>query len=107
MSLNHIALLGRAAHTPELRYTQDGQPVTRLLLHVSKPEGAGHDAIRIIARRELAESIVGELAKGDLAVVEGRLLLRTYVTRDGARHKVAEVEAQRIARVAAAEPSAV
>jgi single-strand DNA-binding protein len=104
VSLNHIALLGRVDHSPELRYTTEGQPVTRLVLHVDHPEGGGSDAIRIIARRELAETIAGVLQKGDLATAEGRVIMRTYQTKEGHRHKVAEVEAERITRVAAAAP---
>jgi single-strand DNA-binding protein len=103
VSLNHIVLMGRVDHSPELRYTTDGQPVTRLVLHVDQPAG-GSDAIRIIARRELAETIAGLLQKGDLATVEGRLLMRTYQTKEGMRHKVAEVEAERISRVPSAAP---
>jgi single-strand DNA-binding protein len=105
VSLNHIVLLGRVDHTPELRFTPDGQPVTRMLLHVDHPDGSGSDSIRIIARRDLAESIAGLLHKHDLATVEGRLLMRTYQTKEGFRHKVAEVEAERISRVAPAPPA--
>lgn len=104
MSLNHIVLMGRVDHSPELRYTTDGQPVTRLLLHVDHADGNGSDAIRIIARRDLAESIAGILQKGDLATAEGRVIMRTYQTKDGLRHKVAEVEAERIQRVALPAP---
>lgn len=99
MSLNHIVLMGRVDHSPELRYTTDGQPVTRLILHVDHPDGMGSDAIRVIARRDLAESIAGILQKGDVATVEGRVIMRTYQTKEGHRHKVAEVEADRIQRV--------
>jgi single-strand DNA-binding protein len=106
VSLNHIVLLGRVDQAPELRYTPEGQPVTRFILHVDHADGGGSDAIRIIARRDLAESIAGILHKGDLATAEGRLLMRTYQTKDGFRHKVAEVEAERISRVpATAQPS--
>jgi single-strand DNA-binding protein len=101
MSVNHIVLLGRVEQAPELRYTPDGQAVTRVVLHVDRPDGHGSDAIRVIARRELAETVVNLLAKGDLATAEGRVLLRTYQSRQGHRHKRAEVEADRIQRVAA------
>ncbi len=99
MSVNHIVLLGRVDQVPELRYTPEGQAVTRIVLHVDRPDGTGSDAIRVIARRELAESVVDLLVRNDLATVEGRVLLRTYQTKEGHRHKVAEVEADRIQRV--------
>ena len=99
MSLNRIVVLGRVAQPPELRYTPDGQPVCRFVLHVDHADGQGFDPLRVIARRDLAEAIAPALQKGDLATAEGQVLLRTYQTKSGHRHKLAEIEAERVAKV--------
>lgn len=90
--MNRIVLLGQLVDQPERRYTPDGVPVTRFSLLV------GDDAIRILTRRQLAE-LAGDLHKGELLAVEGRVAMRTYQTKDGHKRRMAEVEASQLHQI--------
>lgn len=90
--MNRIVLLGQLADHPEKRYTPDGVPVTRFVLVV------GEDPIRVFTRRHLAE-LAGELKKGELLAVEGRVAMRTYQSRDGHKRRMAEVEASQLHQI--------
>lgn len=92
---NHVALLGRLAQEPELRYTQGGTPVVSFDLAVqvpSKDKDTPPDYIPIVCWREQAEFCERYLTKGRQVVVEGRISTRKYDGSDGKRHKVVEVK---------------
>lgn len=96
---NHVALLGRLAQEPEIRYTQGGTPVASFDLAVqvpSKEKETPPDYIPIVCWREQAEFCGCYLTKGRQVVVEGRISTRKYDGNDGKRHKVVEVTASRI-----------
>ncbi len=100
--LNRIIIMGRLARDPELRHTQTGTPVASFRLAVDrdfrdKNTGErGTDWIDVVAWRGTAEFASKFLAKGRLAVVEGRLQMRDWTDKDGNRRTSAEVVAENI-----------
>lgn len=94
--LNHITLMGRLTHAPELRRTESGISVAGFSLAVSRDftDSMGKretDFIDCVAWRSAAEFLCKSFAKGQLAVVDGRLQIRNYLDRDGNRRRQAEV----------------
>ena len=99
--LNKIILMGRLTRDPELRRTQTGTAVASFSLAVDrdyKAKGAEKetDFIDIVAWRNTAEFVRKYFAKGRMAVVEGRLQVRTYTDKEGNNRRVAEVVADNI-----------
>ena len=99
--LNKIILMGRLTRDPELRRTQQGTAVASFSLAVDrdyKAKGAEKetDFIDIVAWRNTAEFVSKYFAKGRMAVVEGRLQVRTYTDKEGNNRRVAEVVADNI-----------
>ena len=99
--MNKVILIGRLTADPNLRYTQNGTPVTTFTLAVDKPfvdkDGKrGADFIDIVAWRKLAEVVAQNITKGRLVAVEGRLQIRSYNDQNGIRRKAAEVIANEV-----------
>jgi len=99
--MNKVILIGRLTADPNLRYTQNGTPVTTFTLAVDKPFAGedgkrGADFIDIVAWRKLAEVVAQNITKGRLVAVEGRLQIRSYNDQNGIRRKAAEVIANEV-----------
>ena len=100
--LNHIVLMGRLTRDPELRHTQSGVAVASFALAVDrdfadKTTGQREtDFIDIVAWRNTAEFAGKYLAKGRMAVVEGRLQLRDWQDQEGNNRRRAEVVASSV-----------
>ena len=100
--LNRIVIMGRLARDPELRHTQTGTPVASFRLAVDrdyKDKTTGEratDWIDVVAWRSTGEFASRYLAKGRLAVVEGRLQMRDWTDKDGNKRTTAEVMAENI-----------
>ena len=100
--LNKVFLQGRLVADPELRHTPTGVAVASFRLAVdrdykSKQEGAQTaDFIDIVAWRGTGEFVSRYFTKGRMALVEGRLQLRSYNDRDGNRRTAAEVVADNV-----------
>ncbi len=99
--LNKIILIGRLTRNPELRRTQTGTAVTSFSLAVDrdyKLKGAEKetDFIDIVAWKNTAEFVSKYFSKGRMAVVEGRLQVRSYTDKEGNNRRVAEVIADNI-----------
>jgi len=100
--LNHIVLMGRLTRDPELRRTQSGVPVVSFSLAVdhdvpNKETGErGVDFIDIVAWRQTAEFVSKYFSKGRMAVVSGRLQIRSWTDNTGAKRRAAEVVADNV-----------
>ena len=99
--LNKVFIMGRLTRDPELRRTQSGTPVTSVSLAVDrdfKNENGGREAdfIDVVAWRSTAEFVAKYFTKGRMAVVEGRLQVRTYTDKDGIKRRNAEVIADNV-----------
>ena len=100
--LNHIVLMGRLTRDPELRYTQSQIPVASFRLAVDRDFGGRDggerqtDFIDIVAWRSTAEFVSKYFTKGRMAVVSGRLQIRSWTDKDGNKRRTAEIVADNV-----------
>ena len=99
--LNKIILMGRLTRDPELRRTQSGTAVASFTLAVDrdyKPQDGERetDFIDVVAWRGTAEFVFKYFSKGRMAVVEGRLQVRDWTDKDGAKRRNTEVIADSV-----------
>lgn len=99
--LNKIVLMGRLTRDPELRKTQSGTAVASFTLAVDrdyKPQDGERetDFIDIVAWRSTGEFVSKYFSKGRMAVVEGRLQVRDWKDKDGAKRRSTEVIADNV-----------
>lgn len=100
--LNKFIGIGRLTRDPELRYTQNGIPVSSFTIAIDRPfSGQGQqeretDFIDCVAWRKLAEVIANHLQKGRLIGVEGRVQVRSYETPDGQKRRATEIVADNV-----------
>ena len=101
--LNHIVLMGRLTRDPELRRTGSGVAVASFRLAVDRDFGSKDaggeketDFIDIVAWRSTAEFVSKYFTKGRMAVVSGRLQMRTWTDKDGNKRTSAEVVADNV-----------
>lgn len=100
--LNKIILMGRLGRDPEVRYTQSGTPMASFSLAVDRDfvdQSTGRratDWIEVAAWNAKAKFVQQYFRKGQLAVVEGRLRIRDWTDKEGAKRRTAEVVADQI-----------
>ena len=100
--LNHIVLMGRLTRDPELRRTGSGVAVASFSLAVdrdfqSRDSGEREtDFIDIVAWRSTAEFVSKYFTKGKMAVVSGRLQIRSWTDKEGNKRRTAEVVADNV-----------
>ena len=99
--MNRIILLGRLVRDPEVRVTPTEKTVCTFTLAVDRPFAAKNgqreaDFINIVTWNKTAELCGNSLTKGQRALIEGRLQIRSYDGKDGNKHYVTEVIADRV-----------
>lgn len=99
--MNKVILMGRLTRDPEVRYTQTGKVVCQFTLAVDRPfanqEGQKKaDFIAIVVWGKIAELCGNSLTKGQRALVDGRLQIRSYDAKDGTKRWVTEVIANSV-----------
>ena len=100
--LNKIIIMGRLGRDPEVRYTQSGTPMASFSLAVDRDfvdQATGRrptDWIEVAAWNAKAKFVQQYFRKGQLAVVEGRLQIRDWTDKEGAKRRTAEVVADQI-----------
>ena len=100
--LNHIVIMGRLTRDPELRRTGSGIAVTSFSLAVDRdfaPKDGGEretDFIDCVAWRQTGEFVSKYFTKGRMAVVSGRLQIRSWTDKDGNKRRTAEVVADNV-----------
>ena len=99
--LNHITVMGRIVRDPELRRTGSGAAVASFTVAVDRDyaaEGQQREAdfIDCVAWRQVGEFVSRYFAKGSMIVVSGRLQVRSWTDKDGAKRKTAEVVAENV-----------
>jgi single-strand DNA-binding protein len=95
--LNHITIMGRLTKNPEMRRTGSGVAVTSFTLAVDRDFGEKEtDFIECVAWRNTAEFVEKYFGKGRMAVVCGRLQVRSWTDKDGNKRKTAEVVAENV-----------
>ena len=99
--LNRITVMGRLVRDPELRRTQNGIPVASFSVACERDfkdasGGTVTDFIDIVAWRSTAEFVSKYFTKGRMAVIDGRLQLRDWPSRDGGKRRSAEILASSV-----------
>lgn len=99
--LNRIIIQGRLSADPELRTTPNGVEVATVRIAVDRDRKDQNgerpvDWITVVAWRKAATFLSRYFTKGRMAVVEGRLQIRTYTDRDGNKRTAAEVVADNV-----------
>ena len=100
--LNHIVIMGRLTRDPELRRTGSGVAVTSFSVAVdrdfsNKESGEREtDFIDCVAWRSTGEFVAKYFQKGSMAVVSGRLQMRSWTDKEGNKRRSAEVVADNV-----------
>jgi single-strand DNA-binding protein len=97
---SRVILVGNLGRDPEMRYSQNGTPITNFTIAVNRrkrnPDGSQQDETdwyRISLFRQQAEFAAEWLKKGSKVLVEGQLQIRTYTGQDGVERTSVEVNA--------------
>lgn len=99
--LNRITIQGRVVKKPEMRVTQSGKPVASFTLaverdYVAQGQERETDFLDVVAWNQKAEVAGKYLDKGSMAVVDGRLQIRTWTDKEGNKRRNAEILAEQI-----------
>lgn len=100
--LNHVTIMGRLTKDPELRRTGAGVAVTSFTLSVDRdfvPKDGGEketDFVDCVAWRGDGEFVEKYFKKGSMAIVSGRLQIRSWTDKDGNKRRSAEVLADNV-----------
>ena len=98
--LNHIDIMGRLTRDPELRQAGD-TPVCTFRIACDrdyKNKGGEKEAdfVDVVAWRKLGENVAQYFAKGRMAVVSGRLQIRSWTDQDGNKRYNTEIVAEHV-----------
>ena len=99
--LNRAVVMGRLTRDPELRRTGTRVAVTGFTLAVDR-DFSGEDGkketdfIECVAWRNTAEFANKYFRKGQMAVVLGRLQIRSWTDKDGNKRRTAEIVADSV-----------
>ena len=96
--LNTITVMGRLTADPELRHTGNNIPVASFTLAVDRDFSKDKevDFIECVAWKNTADFVNNYFSKGRMAVVSGRLQIRSWKDKDGNTRKTAEVVADNV-----------
>ena len=96
--LNKVMIIGNLGKDPEMKYSQDGKPITTFSVAVSRtwksPDGQQSEEtewFRVVAWERLAETCNEYLRKGSKVYIEGRLKTRKWTTPEGQERQIVEV----------------
>ncbi len=98
MDLNRVFLYGNLTRDPETRNTQSGAQVTNFSIAVNERRGREESTmfIKIETWNKTAELCDRYLRKGSGVLIEGRLKIDEYETRDGQKRRDPVVVADRV-----------
>lgn len=100
-----LTVVGNLVGAPELRFTNSGQAVanftvasTPRMFDKARNEWVDGDALflRCSIWREAAENVAESLSKGMRVIVSGRLVQRSYETREGEKRTVYELQVDEV-----------
>jgi len=100
-----ITVIGNLTGDPELRFTPSGAPVANFTV-ASTPRSFDRQSnewkdgdtlfMRCSIWREAAENVAETLTKGTRVIASGRLIQRSYETREGEKRTVVELQVEEI-----------
>ena len=102
MASNSITVVGNVTRDPELRYTQSGKATVNVGIAVNRRYQVNGEwqeqtsYMNVVAWDQLAENIAASLNKGTRVLVTGRLDIREYTDREGAKRTAVDIVADEI-----------
>ena len=99
--LNKVILMGRFTRDPELRSTPQGVSTCSFSIAVDRNfarqgEERKADFINCVAWRQTGEFVSKHFTRGRMAVVSGRLQMRSWTDKDGNKRRTAEIIADNV-----------
>ena len=99
--LNKVILMGRLTRDPEIRYTQDQNPIASFSLAVDRSfvkqgEERQTDFINIVCFRSTASFVEKYFSKGQLVAVAGRIQSRNWEDKEGNKRNSIDVIADEV-----------
>ena len=100
-----ITVVGNLTHDPELRFTPSGAAVASFTIASTprtydRQSGEWKDGDALFMRcslwRDAAENVAESLTKGMRVIAQGRLVQRSYTTREGEQRTVVEMQVDEI-----------
>lgn len=99
-SLNKVFLMGRIGQDPELKYTEAGTAICNVSLATNDYAGKDKPEVttwhRVVFFSKTAELVKEHFKKGDALMVEGRISIRGYETKEGEKRTSYEVVGERL-----------
>ena len=102
-SYNRAIIIGRLGQDPELRYTQGGTPVANMSLATdeSYTDRDGNrqkqtEWHKVVVWNKQAQTVSNYLAKGRMALVEGRLQTQKWQDNQGQNRYTTQIRADRV-----------
>jgi single-strand DNA-binding protein len=99
---NKVILMGNLTRDPEIRYAPNGTPVANFGLAVNRRYRQGEEMrddvcfVDIVVFGKQAETCGQYLSKGQGALIEGRLQMRKFETKEGQKVTKHEVVAENV-----------
>lgn len=104
--MNNATITGNLTGDPELKFTPSGAAVANFTVAVNHRTKRGNEWVddgvtfwRVTAWKGLAETVAGELRKGQTVIVTGTPRLREYDRKDGSKGASLELTADEIGAV--------
>ena len=110
--VNQITIVGNVGSAPELSYGQNNVPFCRFSVAVNeqwKTDGEKRTRVTwfpIISFNSTSEACANFLDKGRLVAIQGRVQTREYEDREGTKHQVMQVIAEKVTFLSAAKREA-
>jgi single-strand DNA-binding protein len=107
--VNQITIVGNVGSAPELSYGQNNVPFCRFSVAVNeqwKTDGEKRERVTwfpVIVFNGLAENCANFIVRGRLLAVQGHVQTREYEDREGTKHQVMQVVADRVTFLGAAK----
>ncbi|MBQ2870157.1 single-stranded DNA-binding protein [bacterium] len=102
MSLARATISGTVYRAPEKRFTSNNVPITGFTININPDD---ETLIRVIAKGNLADTMVNSINKGDTIVVEGRLQNNTVKAEDGSEKRIVEIDASSFEKIGGSSSS--
>lgn len=97
---NHVTLIGNLGSNPEITNFDNGNKIARFKLatnrYTMQDKKAKVEWHRVFAWGNIAQFIESHAEKGKQLAIHGRLVNRTYLTKEGKRRKITEVEIKHV-----------
>jgi len=97
---NHVTLIGSLSSNPEITNFENGRKVVRFRLatnrYTMKDKKARVEWHRVFAWGNIAQFIESHARIGKELAIHGRLVNRTYLSKDGRERQITEVEVKHV-----------